>query len=64
MEIVVHSKNSVSIEVSKEIGRFQQGFATNECDVKNDSIGLSKSDFFYPTANVLRNPTPCDSDSL
>jgi len=43
MEIVVHSKNSVFIKVSKAIVPFQQGCLTWECDVNNDSIGLLES---------------------
>jgi len=38
MEVMVH------IKVPKEIVPFQQEFPTEECDVKNGSIGLPESD--------------------
>jgi len=44
MEIVVHSKKSVSTKVSKEIVPFQQEFPILECDSKNDPIGHPESD--------------------
>ena len=59
MEIVVHSKKSVSTKVSKEIVPFQQELPTWECDVKNDPIGQTESDKKNPTLpkNLrLRNP--------
>jgi len=37
------------------------GFLTQECDVKNHSVGLAESESYKkstPTASVLRNPTP------
>jgi len=44
MEIVVHSKKSVSTTFSKEIVPFQKEFPIWECDVKNDPIGHLESD--------------------
>jgi len=44
MEIVVHSKKSVSTRVSKETVPFQQEFTISECDVKNDPIRLPESE--------------------
>jgi len=41
---MVHSKNSVSTKVSKEIIPFQQECPTSECHAKNDPIALPKSD--------------------
>jgi len=69
MEIVVHSKKSVSAEVSKEIVPFQQEFPTYKCDVQNDPIGHPES----RQKNRLRLPVlsgiwlqlhPNTSDSL
>ena len=44
MEVVVHSKKSVSTKVSNKIVPFQQEFPTYECDLKNDPIGHPESD--------------------
>ena len=44
MEIMVHSKKSVSTKVSKETVPFQQEFQIQECDVKNDPIGHLESE--------------------
>jgi len=62
MEIVVHSKNSVSTKVSKEIVPFQQEFPTLACDVKKWSnwtsgVGVGQKSP-TPTPSVVRDPTP------
>jgi len=44
MQIVVHSKKSVSTKVSKEIVPFQQEFPIWECVVKNDPLGHPESE--------------------
>jgi len=44
MEIVVHSKKSVSTKVSKEIAPFQQEFPISKCDIKNDPVGHPESE--------------------
>jgi len=44
---MVHNKNSLLVQHSKEIVHFNRhelGFLTQECNVKDDSIGIPKSD--------------------
>jgi len=60
MEIMVHSKNSVSATVSKEIVQFQQKFQTGEFDVKMIQLDFRSQESdkkIQLTLSVVRNPT-------
>ena len=67
MEIVVHSKKSLSIKVSKEIEPFPQEYPFKKCDVKNDPIGHPELDkkIRLPVLSEIRlHPKTPDSATL
>ena len=67
MEIVVHSKNSVSSKIPWEIVWFQQEFQTQECDVKKIQLDLQcriKNPTATPPKNLwLLRLTPRESET-
>jgi len=63
MEIVVHSKKSISTKVVKEIVPFKQELSIYECDVKNDPTGHQESESDKKSGSGSGSQSCYDSDS-